>query len=449
MLFSQNLFRACLLAAGIAGVLFSGRVHAAAFQLKENSAKGQGRAFAGSASAPGDVAVVANNPAAMRLLEGRQLQLGTTLIGFSAKFDGGGRYVGAGGPGTGTAVNGGDGGNAGAVAPLPAMYFYTPIGENMHVGTSVTAPFGLKTVYDRDWVGRYQGIKTELSAIDAGLAFSYDVNPYVSFGASVFAERLDIDLTNAVDFGAALHAGGAPGFGPGSADGLARVKGHATEFGFTLGGLFTIVEGTNVGFTYRSQVEHKVDNGSASFEVPGGAMAILSLVAPNQYVKTGANAKLILPASATASFTHAINDRWSVMADVTRTAWSKFDEVTIHFDSAQADNTLAFRYRDTTFVSAGADYKVSQTLTLRGGLAYDQSPTTTEHRDVRVPDAARTWVSLGLSWIPSDRLEWNLGYTHLFVPSPSVSEVIATGSSLNGTFDVSADVLASSLTYRF
>lgn len=123
--------------------------------------------------------------------------------------------------------------------------------------------------------------------------------------------------------------------------------------------------------------------------------------------------------------------------------------VTSPFDSAQVDNVLAFRYRDTTFVSAGADYKVSQTLTVRGGLAYDRSPTTNAHRDVRVPDAARTWVSLGLAWVPSDRLEWNVGHTHLFVPSPSVSEVIATGSSLNGTFDVSADVLASSLTYRF
>ncbi|MCW1777736.1 outer membrane protein transport protein [Pantoea ananatis] len=57
--------------------------------------------------------------------------------------------------------------------------------NNMHFGTSLTVPFGFKTEYDRDWVGRYNGVKTELQAIDLNFAFSYDVNPYVSFGASV------------------------------------------------------------------------------------------------------------------------------------------------------------------------------------------------------------------------------------------------------------------------
>jgi long-chain fatty acid transport protein len=38
---------------------------ASAFQLKENSVKALGRAFAGSGAAPDDAAVVVNNPAAM------------------------------------------------------------------------------------------------------------------------------------------------------------------------------------------------------------------------------------------------------------------------------------------------------------------------------------------------------------------------------------------------
>ncbi|TGS35543.1 hypothetical protein EN827_33435, partial [Mesorhizobium sp. M1D.F.Ca.ET.184.01.1.1] len=83
-----------------------------------------------------------------------------------------------------------------------------PFGENdnMHFGASLTVPFGFKTEYDRDWVGRYNGVKTELQAIDLGVAFSYDVNPYLSFGASVFAERLNVDLTSAVDTGTAINA---------------------------------------------------------------------------------------------------------------------------------------------------------------------------------------------------------------------------------------------------
>ncbi|HEY5851397.1 MAG TPA: outer membrane protein transport protein, partial [Lysobacter sp.] len=54
--------RLSALALGITGALAIGQVHASAFQIKENSVKAQGRSFAGSAIAPGDVSVVSNNP---------------------------------------------------------------------------------------------------------------------------------------------------------------------------------------------------------------------------------------------------------------------------------------------------------------------------------------------------------------------------------------------------
>ena len=77
------------LSVAIVGALFApGTASASAFQLKENSAKGLGRAYAGSATAGGDASVVANNPAAMTELDGTYLQADVTAINFSAKFDG-------------------------------------------------------------------------------------------------------------------------------------------------------------------------------------------------------------------------------------------------------------------------------------------------------------------------------------------------------------------------
>lgn len=336
---ASTLSRATLLAVGIAGVLAVGQAHGAAFQLKENSAKGLGRAFAGSGSAPDDASIIATNPAGMRQLDGRLFQADVSAISFSAKFQPDTAAYANGAP-----VSGGNGGDAGMIAPVPAMYFHVPFGENdnMHLGTSLTVPFGFKTEYDRDWVGRYHGTKTELQAIDFNVAFSYDVNPYVSFGASVFAERLDIDLANAVDFGSVLAARRVPGFAPGSADGYSRIKGDSTEVGFTLGGLFSIDENTHIGFSYRSQVEHKITDGTADFTVPGSAAAVLSVAAPGTFVDTKGRATVKLPASATASFTHNVNEQWSIMADVTRTAWSKFDQVTVDFASNQPDSVLDF-----------------------------------------------------------------------------------------------------------
>ncbi|HAU80512.1 MAG: outer membrane protein transport protein [Stenotrophomonas sp.] len=446
---ASTLARVTALAVGIAGVLAVGHVHAAAFQLKENSAKGLGRAFAGSGSAAGDASIMAVNPAGMRQLEGMQIQGDLSAISFSAKYKGTGRN------GVGQPQTGGNGGDAGMIAPVPAAYFHMPIGEQAHFGVSLTAPFGFKTDYDNGWVGRYSGLKTDMKAIDLGFAASYDVNPYVSFGASVFVEHLTIELSQAVDFGA-LFAGRVPGYAPGSADGKSTVKGDNNAVGWTVGGLFSPDENTHIGISYRSKVEHKITGGDANFDLPndGGRTAtILAATQPGVFVNTSGKATLTLPASATLSVTHNINDRWTVMGDVTRTAWSTaFDTVTIDFASNQPNSELNFAYRDTTFVSLGTDYKLSDTVTLRGGVALDQTPTTDAHRDVRVPDTSRKWLSLGVGWTPSANTEYNFGYTHLFTSEPNILVKPTQGNqgnSLNGKYKVRGDVLAASFNYKF
>lgn len=456
---ASTLARVTALAVGIAGALAFSHADAAAFQLKENSAKGLGRAFAGSSSAWGDASVIATNPASMRLLDGRQFQADLSAISFSAKMEDvySARNAGPTGAGKGTPISGGNGGDAGMIAPVPAAYFHLPFGENdnMHFGLSLTAPFGFKTEYDRDWVGRYHGTKTDLKAVDLGAAFSYDVNPYVSFGASVFVEHLTIELANAVDFGAVAYssskgASAALGLVPGSADGYATVEGNNNAVGYVIGGTFSPTENTNIALSYRSKVEHKITGGKARFDVPGKVDAVLGLAAKGLFVDTSGKATVTLPASATLSVTHKVNDRWTVMGDVSRTAWATaFDKVTVDFASNQPDNVLVFGYKDTTFGSIGTEYKLSDTITLRGGVAYDETPTTYGHRDVRVPDVTRKWLSFGLGWTPKENTEFNFGYTHLFTNDPAINATSSTGNVLQGKYKVGGDILAASMNYKF
>lgn len=450
---ASKIARITALAMGIAGALAWGQADAAAFQLKENSAKGLGRAFAGSTSAWGDASVVATNPASMRLLDGRQFQADISAISFSAKLEDGysAKYA------SGAPIGGGNGGDAGMIAGVPASYFHLPFGENdnMHFGMSLTAPFGFKTEYDRTWAGRYHGVKTDLKAVDLGAAFSYDVNPYVSFGIGVFAEHLTIELSNAIDFGTIAYsatkgASAALGLYPGSADGFATIEGQNNAWGYVLGATFSVTEDTNIALSYRSKVEHEINDGKATFDVPGNVATVLQTQARGLFVNTGGKATVTLPASAILSVTHRVNDRWTVMGDVSRTAWaSSFDKVVVDFASNQPDNVLVFGYEDTTFASIGAEYKLSDTITLRGGMAYDQTPTSDEHRDVRVPDVSRTWLSFGLGWTPSEKTEFNFGYTHLFTNQPSIHVATATANVLSGEYDVNGDVLGASINYKF
>ena len=74
----------------LAAALAVSDAQASSFQLKENDAEGLGRAFAGSAAAPGDCSVVANNPAAMSEIHNGCFQADLTAINFETHFHGSG-----------------------------------------------------------------------------------------------------------------------------------------------------------------------------------------------------------------------------------------------------------------------------------------------------------------------------------------------------------------------
>ena len=183
MQLAHSLTRISALALGVAGALACGQVHAAAFQLKENSVKAQGRAMAGAASAKGDASVVSNNPAMMSTFDRATLQGDVTAIDLSFEFEGSG-YAASGTP-LQQPLTGGDGGDAGGVSPVPAMSFILPLEgsfEYLTLGAMVSAPFGLKTEYDDGWQGRYHALNSDVKIIDLTLAASVELGDHFSAG---------------------------------------------------------------------------------------------------------------------------------------------------------------------------------------------------------------------------------------------------------------------------
>ena len=68
---------------------------------------------------------------------------------------------------------------------------------------------------------------------------------------------------------------------------------------------------------------------------------------------------------------------------------------------------------------------------------------------MRVPDVTRKWLSVGLGWTPSEKTEFNFGYTHLFTNEPGINVTSATGNVVKGKYDVGGDILAASINYKF
>ena len=465
MEFTKNLARVSALALGIAGVLAYGDVHAAAFQLKENSIKAQGRAMAGAASAKGDASVVVNNPAVMSTFTERTLQADVTAIDLSYTFSGNGTAA------TGTPfqqpLTGGNGGDAGDVAAVPAASFILPLSgdfEYLTLGAMISAPFGLKTEYDAGWKGRYHALESDVKIVDLTLAASLELSDSFSIGAGLVYEHADVTLSQAVDFGtvicgqnpAACLTPGSP-YGPQRNDGLAHVNGTDNGWGWIVGVNWRPSAKWSLGYSHRSEIDHELE-GDGDFTVPPAVRTAFDNnpnlppgVGPLLFTDSAALAKLTTPAVDTFSATYYATDRFTVMAEASRTDWTSLQEIRIEFDNpVQPDSAEEYNWAENWFYSIGGEYKFSDAFTFRAGVARDDSPVSRPYRTPRLPDQDRMWYSLGLTWALSEHFEINASYVKIdIVDTPEVDLTTSTRARLVGEFDGGADLYGVSMQYRF
>ena len=396
----QKKFQRNLVALAVASMLggTSTLASAAGFALIEQSASGMGNAFAGAAATAEDASTIFYNPAGMSKLEGMQITVGAHLIDLSAKFSNSGSSKPA---AIVTNPLGGNGGDAGGLAVVPNFYFVMPIGDRLNFGVGVNAPFGLKTEYDDAWAGRFQGIKSDLMAINVNPSLSFKVSDALSIGAGVNYQRLDAELTNAVVL--------AP-----NTEGRAKLKADDDAWGWNVGVLFQPAPSTKVGASYRSKLEYTLD-GTTTVTTASGT------VVPTASGPTRAD--VTLPDSFSLSLAQKLNDQWELLADATFTRWSKINRINIvNSTDGTLRDSLVLDFDDTWRYSVGVNYKLNEGWTLKGGVALDQSPVKgASSRSVRLPDNDRTWVSIGAAMKIKQSGKLDFGYSHLFIKDADIN----------------------------
>jgi long-chain fatty acid transport protein len=461
MEFVSKATRISALALGIAGALACGQAQASAFQLKENSVKAQGRAMAGSASAKGDASVVVNNPAVMSTFTEKTVQTDLTAIDLSFDFTGGGTAA-AGSP-LARPLTGGNGGNAGGVSVVPAASFILPLSgefEYLTLGAMISAPFGLKTDYDSDWVGRYHALESDVKLVDLTLAASLELSDSFSVGLGLVYERADVTLSNAIDFGSAIcriniaacitpNPVSAP-YGPQKNDGMVKIHGTNNGLGWIAGANWRPTDNLSFGYSHRSEIDHELE-GSGDFTVPANVVPVLAAGAPGQFLDGDAGAKLTTPSIDTFSGTWQTNERLALMAEVSRTDWSSLKEIRITFDNAaQPDSAEDYNWKESWFYSVGGEYAFNDKFTFRAGVARDDSPISRPYRTPRMPDQDRMWYSVGLTWKATENFDLSASYVKIdLVDTPEVDILSSSGSRLVGEYDGGADLYGISAQYRF
>src|SRR5690606_18142437 len=265
--------QASVLALRILLALALAPVHASGSQLNDNSVKGLGAAFAGSGVNEGDASVVVNNPATMTRFEGTTVQADLSVIDLSYRFEGSGTDA------LGRPLNGGDGGEAGDVTPIPAFSVIHKLDNGLALGAMVSAPFGLKTEYDADWQGRYFADTSDMQIVTLTLSAALDVNDHLSVGVGAVYSKADVTLSKAVDFGTLLFSNPAtrplPFALPQAPDGHAEIEGDDTGFGWLVGFNLRPTDRLAIGVSYQSEIDYEL-RGTAEWTVPGDVRAVFN-----------------------------------------------------------------------------------------------------------------------------------------------------------------------------
>jgi long-chain fatty acid transport protein len=436
------------------------------FGLLEQSASRLGTAFAGTGAAADDATTVFYNPAGLTRLESAEAAIVASGIYIESSFEDAGSQPALGQP------LGGEGGNAGGWNAVPSAYLALPFSETIAAGLAFNVPFGLSLDYERDWIGRFQALRSEIQTYNFNPSIAWQPNESFSVGIGLNYQRAQAELTNAVNYSAVVAQGVqqlalagqlSPALVPtlvaanAGLEGTTVLRGHDSAWGFNVGVLFVAPTETRIGLSYRSALDYEIE-GSVRFTPPTatnpiGAGIIAATGASGAPLASGrASVDLELPESATLSVQHPVTSKFALLADAAWTGWSSIQELRVRRDTGEVISVTPERWKDTWRFALGATYELQPSITLRAGVAVDQTPVPASTRTARLPDADRTWVALGARWQASETIEINAGYAHLFSDDVQLQQnagSTAANAWLIGEQTSAVDIISLQAAFKF
>lgn len=423
----------------VSAVLFSTSSYASGYLLNEYSVTSLGRAFAGIGVVGDDLSAIASNPAGLQIFDRTfGVQVGATVVTLNGEF-------------SGTVSNPFEQ-NAGKARVeiqevVPNFFAAYALNDRIKFGLGVYVPFGLGTEYAETSIVNSSAIKSQLQVIEIAPSMSFNVWRGLTIGATVNVQYGSATLTQNVPAALAALKNGVkdPQTILGDVKNIyARIYGDSWAVGGSVGIMYDFGETdggdtTRIGVAYRSEVKHSLKGhiDKSSNMLPNmNEDTALGMLSRGLYAGFNQNsegtADMYLPNVVTLSFYHKFKAPVGLSATLRYIQWSIFD--TLEVTNSGMD-PIHQDWRDTVSAHIGVDWFLHPAVTLRTGFAYDMTPIKdAEHRTARIPDNDRYLLSFGLTAIPHEDWQIDVGYTHLFVTKSSINNT-HSGVTVNGTYN--------------
>ncbi len=373
---------------------------AAGFQMVLQNATNLGTAYAGTAALAEDASTNFYNTAGLTRLPNEQIAFGGVLSIPQTKVNVTRATANTGAlltPSTGTA-------RPSSTGVLPFLHYAKRIDDNWTFGFSAAVPFGSKADYKIDSIVRYTTTRAEMKTIDLAPSLAYQFNNGFSLGAGVDA----LNMLTKIDNRLASAAGPNP-----SADGFSENTYQNWALGYHVGGLYEANDCTRFGVQYHSKYDVKT-RGDSVTQFSGLPFS----------TRQGLKADFNLPDTAILSAYHAFNDRWTVMADVQWTRWSRFKQLTTRFDDG-TQLIINENYKNVYRVAAGGTYQYSDPWRFRFGVMFDKSPIPDINRNIFIPNQNRILPAVGAQYRICKTLALDFGYSHIFFKKDNNLNIVA------------------------
>ena len=451
---------------------------ASGYRFGSQSVAGQGTADANGAEAS-DASTIFYNPAGLSRLDGTQISAGATVVVPHSTYTDTGSTHFTGAPTGGTPAKD----YAPDAVAAPSLYVSKKLNDQWAVGLGLFVPYGAKLDYGNNWNGRYALSNIKLEAITLNPSVSWKLNQHHAFGFGIDAEHMKAELGQAVDVpgsiaalssgaGAAQGAllikqiaalGGNPALLRTAGDAHGSNDGQDWGWGFNLGYMFTLDENTRFGLAYRSSISHQL-KGSTVWDfsqVTTDPIVNKVLAAASHKVNSAALVRLRTPETLSANVFHQFDAKWAGMADVTFSRHNRMGDLHIEFPgTGEGDEVIRQQWKNTVRVSLGGNYAYNENLTLRAGVAYDQSPVqSAELTHPALPDSDRMQYSFGANWKLSPRSSIDLAYSFLDFKdakinytnqcNPLATTCTGNGETTRGLYKTHLSLVGIAYNYKF